>query len=524
MDERISVGTSFGNGWFITAVVIAVGGAFAGLSLIAFHPGPATVILGVAAVFVLIAMAKGFAIARGRKWVTPTDDGFVYEDRRGEFEFRDEDVVELGTWARTRFSNGVPKSILRDCLMVLSAGDFRGDLQFSFSFPVDKLDPLAEFLERNLDRLVKEATERIDKGDALVGDTWELDKKELVFTDKRRSEAFGAEELSAADVVDNKVCVWIRGEPKPVVQVPASSLNALVMLRVLGKRFEARGTKPDDDEPGLGRIIFERDNSTSTGLCVFAVVVGALMFLGGCVAAFFATQERNPTGPIVLAAILVLLGPGIAVAVWFNRISILRCHSRGVARITTKMTKELEYKEVRVFSYQAIRQYVNGGYTGTTVTMTFEPAEGSNRDTIHYSATMKKIDVELDNLRDHVSGVIAKHMKDRLDEGKTVRWTDGLRFTPEGLELELAGGRLSAGKSRLLAYEKCTFTLQDGYFFLFKKGGQDSLYSLPVSAPNFFPGYALLHQLVYPPRPKEDEEEDVPTIKPKRKSVEDPDE
>lgn len=511
MDERISVGTSYSNGWFIAWIVLAALGVIGGLSLLAVSEEAALIVAILGLGFGIVAMCHGVLISRGRKWFTSADDGFTYEDRRGEFDLRDEDIIEIGTWARTRYSNGVPKSVVRDCLLVLSAGDFRGDLKFRYAFHVQKLDPLTEFLDRNLERLAGAAAEEIRKGEALVGEGWELDARELVVTGKQ-SDAFAVEELIAVDVVDNKVCVWVCGEPKPILGMPAQSINALVLLRVLARRFQERPAGPQDDSPGLGRIIFERDRSIATGVIVFCFILAGLLMIGG-VAAVLLFKGGDATGGIIFGGILLLLGPAIAAGVWYNRVNVFRCHSRGVCRITTRSQKELEFKDVRVFSYTAIRQYVNGGYTGTTVTMRFEPGEDSNADEMTYSATMKKADMELDNLRDHVSSVIAGHMKRRLDEGKSVRWTDGLRFTPGGLEIELAGGRLSAGKSRLLAYEKCACNLHEGYFFLFKKGSQGSLYSVPVGVANFFPGFALLNQLLYLPRPAEDDE--IPSIKPR---------
>jgi hypothetical protein len=496
MGERISVGASFKNGWFIATTVLAAICGVVGAALAPFHLEPGLVFLGIAAVLGFIALLHGLSIAKNRKWFTATADGFTYEDRRGVFDFTDDDIVEMGTWAKTRLSNGVPKTVFRECRIVLEAGEFRGDLQFSYTFPIEQLDPQTEFLERNLQRLTDLAVDRLAKGDALTGDGWEFDKTELQVREGRQSRTYPADELVAADAVDNKVCVWVRGEPKPAVRIPAEGLNALVLLRVLAKRFELQGNKPDD-EPGLGRIIFERDHSITKGVLVFTFIMCAGMLAGAAVAAFFATQERDPTGPAILAGVLALLGIGIGLAVWLNRVNILRCHTKGVCRITTKATKELEYKDIRVFSYGAIRQYYNGSYTGTTVTMNFEPAPESESDPIKYSATMKKLDAELDNLRDHVSTVVASQMNQRLLSGESVRWTEGMTFTPEGLQVDIAGGILSKAKNRKISYYNCLFSLNEGYFFLFKRGGKDAIYSLPVSASNFFPGYMLLNQLSY---------------------------
>jgi hypothetical protein len=510
MNERISVGASFNNGWFIGTIVLAAICLIVGLALLPFHLEPGLVLVVIGGVFGFIATFQGLSIAKGRKWFTATADGFTYEDKRGAFDFADDDIVELGTWAKTRLSNGIPKTIARECRIVLEAGEYRGDLKFSYTFPIEKLDPQTEFLERNLQRLSDLAVERIAKGEPLVGDDWEYDRNELQFREGRQSRTHATDELVAADVVDNKVCVWVRGEPKPAVKIPAEGLNALVLLRVLAKRFQDQGAK-EDDEPGLGRIIFERDHSIPKGTLVLTFILCGAMLAGSVVAAIFAAKERDPTGPGILAGVLALLGIGIGLAVWLNRTNILRCHTKGVCRITTKTTKELEYKDIRVFSYGAIRQYYNGSYTGTTVTMNFEPAPESESDPIKYSATMKKVDGELDNLRDHVSNVVASQMNLRLQNGQSVKWTEGMTFTPDGLQVDIAGGILSKAKSRKISYYNCLFSLNEGYFFLFKRGGKDAIYSLPVSASNFFPGFMLINQLSYEANQKAEAAKAEPT-------------
>ncbi len=496
MGERISVGASFNNALFIAEIVLAAICLVVGAALAPFHLEPGLVLLGLAVAFGVVALLHGLSIAKNRKWFTSTADGFTYEDKRGSFDFADDDIVEMGTWAKTKLSNGIPKTVARECRLVLEAGEFRGDLQFAYSFPIEKLDPQTEFLDRNLQRLTDLALERIAKGDALAGETWEFDKTELHVREGRQSQTYPIDTLVAADAVDNKVCVWVKGEPKPAVRLPAEGLNALILLRVLAKRFQDQGFKPDE-EPGLGRIIFERDHSIPKGTLVITMILCGGMLLGAVVAAIFATQQRQPEVPTVLAVILTVLGIGIGLAVWLNRTNILRCHTKGVCRITTKTTKELEYKDIRVFSYGAIRQYYNGSYTGTTVTMNFEPAPDSESDPIKYSATMKKLDGELDNLRDHVSTVVASNMNLALQNGQSVKWTEGMTFTPDGLQVDIAGGILSKAKSRKISYYNCLFSLNEGYFFLFKRGGKDAIYSLPVSAANFFPGFMLINQLSY---------------------------
>lgn len=517
-DERVSVGSSYSDATFGLAIGGAAIGIIGGLSLFAFAPEWAIGVTGAGLIFGLLALARGYAISRKRRWITPTDEGFTLEDKNGQFDFTDEQISDLGTWAKTRFANGVPKSIERKGSLVIAAESFAATLDFQYVVALNKIDPLEEFLERNLVRLTDEAKANLANGDTIEGKGWTLDAKEMVCTDGRAASSFLVSDFTATDIVDGKVAIWVRGDPKPVVRIAAGSPNALVLVRLLSKQLAEKGPVAED-ATGLGRIIFERDKSTQRGLLVFLLAIFVLAAIGGILLAIAESGNQRDQAGLLIGIIIAILAPIFSLLVWFNRINIFRCHTNGVCYIKTRSRKEIAFEDVRVFTYNAVRNYYNGAYTGTVISLNFEPGEGTEGDAIKYSANVKNSDGEIDNLREHVSRVMAGHMRKRFDAGRTVRWTDAVRFTDDGLEVIVPGGVFSKGKNRVVPFAKISgYDMKDGYFFLFEKGKKDVLYSVIVSAPNFFPGLAMLNTILYPavPKPADDDDDEIPTVQPER--------
>ena len=517
-DERVSVGSSYKEAIFGIAVGGAAIGIIGGLSLLAFSPEWALGVTGAGLIFGLLALARGYAISRKRRWITPTEEGFLLEDTNGQFDFTDEQISDLGTWAKTRFSNGVPNAVERKGSLVIAAESFAATLDFQYIVALNKIDPLEEFLERNLVRLTDEAKANLANGDTIEGKGWTLNAKEMVCTDGRAANSFLVSDFTATDIVDGKVAIWIRGDPKPVVRIAAGSPNALVLVRLLSKHLAEKGPVAED-ATGLGRIIFERDKSTQRGLLVFLLAIFVLATIGGILLAIVESGNQRDHAGLLVGIIVAILAPIFSLLVWFNRTNIFRCHTNGVCYIKTRSQKEIAFSDVRVFTYNAVRNYYNGAYTGTVISLNFEPGEGTEGDSIKYSANVKNSDGEIDNLREHVSRVMAGHMRKRFDAGRPVRWTDAVRFTEDGLEVIVPGGVFSKGKNRVVPFAKITgYDMKDGYFYLFEKGKKDVLYSVIVSAPNFFPGLAMLNTILYPavPRPVDEDDDEIPTVQPER--------
>ena len=496
---RVFVGKSYSEATFGFALFVAIVAGLGGLTLLLFEfwAGVA-VLLPVAAIAGVVALVRYLDISRNRRWVTPKDDGLTLEDPRGTFDFDDDMISDLGTWSKVRYSNGEPSGMSRKCHLVVRAGELSTTFAFEYQFGLNQNDPLGEFLDRNLERLFEKAWADWTAGRAIEGDGWVLDREGLTHGAGPKQQTLAVHELAAADIVDGTVSVWAVGQAMPAVKVAAGTPNALILGRLLSKKLEERGKKDEDPADGLGRVIFERDHSTSIGTVVVVGVVAVLMmFLSGVVL----VSDIEKTQRILVALGLLVVPPGIVAAVYLTRVKILRCHTHGVCYITSLKERKLLYKDVRVFTFGATRHYTNGAYTGTAIALTFEPGSEDVGDKIAYSATIQKMDEELDNLRDFVSRVIAQHMLKRLKDNRPVTWTDGLRFLPEGLEVQ-PSGFFGKKDKWLLPYGEIAGTdLQQGVFYLFQTGRNKSVYEVPVSAANFFPGFLLLNALLTPVDP-----------------------
>jgi hypothetical protein len=500
MPAPVPVGKSYSDSAFVTFVVLA-GLGFV-LAVVAAAVGGAVeavaVLAGFGGLFALLAVGRSGTIARNRRWITPTDDGFVLTDRRGEFHFTDEMVSDLATWPRVVYSNGVPKSHKRAGSFVITAGESSVTFAFEYTFPLNHTDPLGGMLERVFNKLIEGAKSSILGGGRLTGEGWALDRAQFVHAAEKEDLSVALRDVAAVDLFDGKVCVWRRGDAEAILRVPAGSPNALVMCRVLRELLPPADAE-EEPADGLGRIVFERDQSIRGANLVAGVVMIGIGLLIGLALLVGALVQNAWVG--VLIGLAICGGcVGGAVAIWKRRVNMFRCHAYGVARTTPKGVTKLQYRDVGTFTYSGVRQYVNGAYTGTTVTLRFEPLDENKGEPIVYSATFKNADDELENLREFISRVVAVHMLRRHKAKQVVRWTKNLVFHPEGLEVAKVGWFRGKGESNVIPYNQITaYNVTDGVFRLAFGGQKNWAVEEPVSQPNFFPGYILLMMLLHPP-------------------------
>jgi hypothetical protein len=174
---------------------------------------------------------------------------------------------------------------------------------------------------------------------------------------------------------------------------------------------------------------------------------------------------------------------------------VFRCHATGVFQSGLSGKRRIAYDEVESFTYSATRQFVNGVYQGTFLTLKF----ASPGVTINYNRQVKNVDKDLDSLRDHVAGVIAGRMGRQLAEGQPVVWTKNLTLQPDGIEFA-PQGFLGRKARRFLPYgEVGSFDIRQGVFRLFSSAKPRVTVQEQVSAANFFPGYLLLTSMFTPP-------------------------
>jgi hypothetical protein len=507
VNDRVSVGTSYADTGFILCLVFGPAGLLGGALLLKSGTNDGQLfgpfLGGLGLILLVIAFARAAYLAAGRKWLTDTDRGFVLTAHGREHKFEDEDVLELAAKVSTRFANGLPKANTRAGTLRIDSPAFPRPVAFKYEWPLNAEDPLIDLFERLLNRLTKQAEGELARDGELVGDGWALTRDGLELPAADEFEVVRFERMTAAEVVDGKVCVWASGEPRPVLSVALDTPNAPVLLQVLEKRLADRPPDENDDPESLGRVIFERNTSNTPATMFLGLMVASCLFLLGLAVLFFyVTGNPGARPPLGLAIGLNCAGVGLALGLWLGRQNILRCHARGVCRLKNGKVTEMRYDEMAQFTYSATRHYHNGAYTGTVVVMQFEAIDGRQ---LKYTTNIKNADDGLDNLRDHVGRVVAAGMKRRIDAGKVVRWTDRAEFEPDGIAV--------AGKSGLFGKQADAFVewadvedvrLDQGKFALFVRGRNQPVYETNVATPNFFPGFYLILLVCFPPRGEEE--------------------
>ncbi len=455
----------------------------------------------------LLALAAGVAWRvlelRRRVWVRVGSDTFGVRDSSGEAEYADAEVMSMAVERKKNYSNGEFKSVTRT-LTLWTAPATEGapappPMTMVNVLKIGEADPLGTLLVRLNERLVEQARGDMRAGYAVPGDGWTLDDKLLSVTAPGRAAELARGDISAVDVVDDEVCVWTKGRDDAAAKIPLRSANAYLLLQLLGEELQARKAGGgDEQEPGegggLGRIIFERRSEVGGAVLLGVVAVGAALLAAALVA--FGAGLGGPVAvpaQFYLGAGAALFAGGLAgVGAYDNRIAFFRCHELGVRQRKLAGTRQLRYDEVESFRYAATRMYHNGVYTGSAFHLSFTPVPEVGGQPIAYGVVLRNADEELDQLRDHVSRVLASRMLKDLRAGQTVRWTANLAFAPEGIEYRPSGwtGRKPA---QLLPYSEFErYHMQAGVLYLYERGAKKAVASEQVGAANFFPGFLLL--------------------------------
>lgn len=494
MARRVYCGKTYFEPAFASAVffaALAAGGAVA-LALTGNSPGE-FILLPVAVLLAVYAIVRGGAIAKTHRTVIPLETGMVIEDANGAYEFRDEMITDLGTWTRYRYAGGERQAVVSECHIRVRVEDRVANLELVYEYGLRSDDPLAALLDRNLNRLTERAWLNRVNGEALTGVGWRLDPAGLTRLDGPKEQTLAVDAIAAAEMVDGTVSVWAVGQPLPFLKVRAGTSNALILNRVLARVLNDAGRSEEDVEEGLGRVIFERDDSTSfttlallAGLSFLFVLVGLVLFVR-FVELF---PEQHYVGAFLFGM------PLLPLYMLFTRVEIFRCHTRGVSYVTSYRERQILYRDVRTFTYTSVRNYAEGVYTNTEITLKFEAAAETEGDTISYTAELNHDDAELDKLRDFVSQLLGRHMLQRLQQGRTVVWTEGVRFLPAGLEIPPAP---TFGRDKKVVYPYANLegtTLQEGTIFIHQFNRETPVYGIPSSAPNAFPGLILLSTIL----------------------------
>lgn len=493
MNTPIQIGRSYREWWFLALIFAAVCllASSAMLFVVKQPLAPSVLIVGGVAAF--SAGMSALLIARSRFQVEMTSDGFRVRDRRGEREFSDDRVICASLASKANYTNGVLQSTTRTLDVWVESEAGSEQIKMVNRLAVGASDPLTPLVERVLAHLYERANAALAAGQSFEGEGWTLYAQELVVDSKRHAPGVRFEALAAADIFDNHLCVWKHGQDEPVLRIPVRSANTQVLLRLLRERITSHaenGEPRSGDE--LGRILFERKPERGTVGVLYLTPIAVLVTLG--VAAIMAIVRGDRDA--LWVGLAVCLGLGLIWALSLKQCIAFRVHERGVRRKWLFGTQQLQYSDVDSFTYSAVRQFVKGVYAGTNFTLTFTSMSDGKPRKLTYDRKLRNADADLDHLRDTVSQLIANRMAGQFGAGRSVVWTDGLRFLPEGLEYRAAGffGRKAPvvlPYSQILGYDA-----NQGNFWLWVHGRKKPVVKENMALPNFFPGYLFLARLL----------------------------
>jgi hypothetical protein len=469
MNERLLVGSTYKNAWFIIPLVLAglcavgeliwgKGGAFYGLAALCFL-----------AAFV----AWGLIFFR-RRWLRIDLEGFALDGPGVQEAWRDVQVERLSWWISKNYRNGIAKS--ETCrLEVWNDQGMR--LKMVQSRPLQTATPFSEFASRVFENLRRRTQSTVEGGGRLHGKGWTLDRDRLSWNGGE----LGMSDISGVAEFDGQVRVWKKGSNDAVFGVSARTPNAMLLKMLIDAlRPKEEGTTRVESGDDLGKILFERPGGQGRWMVcllgVLACLIGVLTFVAS-----------PGWGVAILGA-----GLGLFVRAWWIGGLMFRCHEWGVSRRTRRKTTTIRYRDIAAFTSRATRHFLNGAYTGTSLSMEFRSRPELGGERIGWSASLRGMDEEMDNLRNHISKVIAARWIELLKAGQSLPWTGNLRLLPDGVEYRPSG--LFGRKEWLKAtYDEISGPrMEQGIFHLYVRGQKGAVTQESVASTNFFPGFYVL--------------------------------
>lgn len=482
--------------WLILCRVVAALTAAVGAVLLFAKPslGFVLCVLG-GGIWIVLEVYSAVRRAR-REWIEDTGGGFIHIDRHGVRAFDDEHVTAIAIEQKKLFVNGVAKNIQRTCRLWLA--DEPQPIELCNKFSLEHPDPLGSLLSRLLERVRIGLEKSLKDGGQVAGDGWWLDSEAIHTLVNHAEFVVPLAELSECALFDNQMSLWRRGQDDAFARFPAGSQNACLLPLLLAEQLERAAEKKDSaDEPGLGRILFERRAKTVT-----RVIVALVAFVLGLISVAMLFDKE--IGMKIGGGLVLMLSVGCAYSSFALKRSVFRCQQRGVLKAGLFGERQLRFAEIGAFSYSATRHYHNGAYVGTFINLKFEPLPESDARAIAYSTSVQGEDASLEELRDFISRAIAARMADRIAAGQPVKWTNNLTFLPNGLEYR-PGGLLGRKAAETLLYSDYHgYGLDQGTFSVYRKGSKKAVMTESASAPNFFPGFYLLQMLLHVSSPNQE--------------------
>lgn len=370
--------------------------------------------------------------------------------------------ARLGQWAKT--------VAMRRTLTVAAEGR-RRTFAWLASPAGDPIEPILQLLLR---RLASDAARR-----PLRGAGWSLELGTL----RTRDDATPLSTVTSAGIFDQEVRLWRRGEPNPFFATPATSSNALVLLRVAEDALEKSPPAhvPVADETGLGRLLFVRKPAGLVN--TFNAFLYGLF--GTATAWYFADRWAPQFTRLVLDAAIVVSLYVVARAI-LSFGTRYRFHEAGMIATYAIGRRTLRYADVARMRWDERRNFTNGVYSGTSLDATLVPAGGKP---LHIDLRrFRTVDGDLEPLRHAVAHAVAARMRHELESTGRVAWTKDAALLRDGVELE---------PGVVVRYDEKVNAHPDDHGFLnfYRDNWRKPIRLLRRNGDNFEPGWILYCEL-----------------------------
>jgi hypothetical protein len=502
MAKGTQVGMTYGNSGIVTWIFISILGVICaplGIALHWFDSIWACAILCIAAIFGVGAFFLHKYIQKHRRWLLPQSESFLLEEAHGNYSFRIDQVTDLRTETTPVFVNGTKKRNRRNGSIMISEGDSIRTIDFDYQFPLQQSDPLENLFKPISDQLYWNAKEKLSLGESIEGDGWRLTSEGIsVFANKKET-FVEMQDLQTINLIDGRVCVWEKSQSQAILSVKGNTRNAMILAQILQDHLQYHPFSNKEVDSGLGRILFERDDSTSKLGWIFFGTTSLLLIIASLFLIITSFPNLLEQIERVLLGSLFLFGGGAVFwGAYGNRKDLFRIHSRGIVLIYPNEIRELHFDQIQSFQYIAAKHYRYGIYEGMKLELKFDPFVETPIKPIHYSALIKNTDEELEKLSDFISEVIASHLFDRYREKGEVDWTPNIRFTTDGLLFSYQQGWIRKQEmDRLVLYKNIVqCRIEDEICYLTVREIEESEMEIAVSEPNFFPGFRVLSAIL----------------------------
>lgn len=298
-------------------------------------------------------------------------------------------------------------------------------VDYQYLAPAEEVLEIQHWTNVLLDRCRAAMETQLKNGVTFTGKGWSLDAQGLRILATGQTVPVAA--ISAYYRVDANEKFWRDAETDSFLVVKQSSLNSTFLRLFIMERFKEQAMKPLS---GLGRLL------------------------------------------------------KVETTTWTR--SRIRYYEQGFEKRAWGKESEFRDDEIDSISYQVIRHYYNGIYTGTSVQMTL--MAGPRKLRINRSNAGLEL---LDDIRTRLSERIAERLEKRLETEQEVPWVNRVMLSKTHVIFMHKKANIDPLRIRLSP--DMPMDIAGGVCHLYDPDGQTI--KIPMSEPNFYPGLKLMIKL-----------------------------